>query len=237
MPSPWPRRLVIFGLLWGSLALIAVAISEPTPKNLTYLFAIPSAGLYTLALYLARRFWLPWLSRHPVRNATLLGIINAAVIETEFLGFQVLFGAEGVAAHPNLLMDLLITMPWYVGMVAIFVYVQNRQRFGPAYILLLGAVYETGADGVVSQVAGLVFGGSRLLDPGYWVLLAALAFWQFIPVYSSMVLPPAWVIDQLPSPPKPPISAWRDALRPLLWLIPFAVYVIALLFLLAMAGG
>ena len=234
--SPWSRRLVAFGIVWGILVLIVTTVAELTPRSLALLISILVSGLYTLSLYITRHFWLPPLAGRPLRNATLLGIVNAAMIETVFLVFERLLGAEGVAAHPNLLIDLLITMPWYVLMVRTFVQVQNRWRFSQATVLLLGAVYETGADGVVGQVAGTILGESQLLNPGYWVLLALFAFWQFIPVYSSMVLPPAWLIGTAPPSTKLSRAAWRDALRPLIWLIPFIIYVLALIIFLGLAS-
>ena len=48
----------------------------------------------------------------------------AALIESLFLAFQTLLKAKGVAAHQNLLLDLLLTMPWYIGMVIVFVRVK-----------------------------------------------------------------------------------------------------------------
>lgn len=54
-------------------------------------------------------------------------------------------------------------------------------------------------------------------------------WWLFIPVYSSMLLPSAWLIEVAPRPESPTSPAWRDALLPLLWLIPFLVYVQVLL--------
>lgn len=162
----------------------------------------------------------------------MLGIFNAAVIETIFLAFEKITGAEGIAAHPNLLIDLLITMPWYVVMVISFARVQRRQHFAPAIVLLLGAVYELGADGIVSQIVGILFGESQLLNPGYWLELGLFGFWIFIPVYSSMVLAPAWLIEKSTPAPKPAIPAWRDALKPLLWLIPFTVYVFVVILIL-----
>jgi uncharacterized membrane protein len=238
-PSPWPRRILIAGLIWGMLVLIFGYVSDPTRENLTYLFAIPGSGLYTLALYWTRRRWLPLLARRPLRNAMLLGIVNAAVIEALFLVLQTLFGAQGIAAHPDLLLDWLITMPWYTGMVVIFVRAQNRWRFAAAVVLLLGAVYETGADGTVGgQIVPLIIGEPvNLIET--WVFLAALAFWQFIPVYSSMVLPPAWVIGTLPAPgaESKGIRAFLAALTPLLWLIPYTVYVIVVLVIIAGTAG
>jgi hypothetical protein len=204
-----------------------------TPENLTLLFSILSSGGYTVVLYATRRSWLPVLAHHPLRNALLLGVLNAAVVETIFLTFEHLFGAQGIAAHPNLILDLLVTMPWYALMLHTYIHVYHRQRFSSATVLLLGAVYEFGADGIVGQIIGIPFGDSQFFDPGYWILLVLIAFWQFIPVYSSLVLPPTWVIESTPPPPKPLPPAWRDALRPLFWLLPYTGVVMLLILLLS----
>ena len=228
----WLRWLVIVGTIWGLLMLVVTFILEPTPENLTVAIAIPLSGLYTLALYLTRWRWLPLLTRRPLRNASLLGIAGAALVETIFLIVQHLTGAEGVAAHPNLLIDLLLTMPWYVLMVEAFVRVQNRRRFPLAVILLLGALYETGADGFLGPLIGLLFGSAQLLDPAYWLLVVLVAFWQFIPVYSAILLPPALLIEGAPPVLVPPGPAWPDALRPLFWLFPFFIYLLGAVLIL-----
>ncbi|MCX7030352.1 MAG: hypothetical protein NTU62_09560 [Spirochaetes bacterium] len=44
-----------------------------------------------------------------------------------------------MATHPNLFMDWLLTMPWYAGMVWIFVRVQRSQRYSAAAVLLWAA--------------------------------------------------------------------------------------------------
>ncbi len=220
--------VVVVGVIWGLFALALAAIAEPTPENWTLLVSIAASGLYTIGLYLTRRIWLPRLARRPLRNAILLGIFNAAVIETVFLAVEKLMGAEGVAAHPNLLIDLVMTLPWYAMLVVAFVGVQHRQRFSPAVVLLLGALYELGADGVAGPLVGMLFGDFQLLTLEYWLLLMLFGFWAFIPVYSSILLPPAWLIETTPHarPPSPP--AWRDALKPLIWLIPFLIYLLIL---------
>ena len=205
---------------------------EPTPHNLTLLFSIIGSGLYTLALYATRLWWLPWAARRPVRNAILLGVFNAAWIEAMFLILQGIFGATDVAASPNLLVDWLLTMPWYMGMVVIFVRVQARRHFSPAVVLLLGAVYEMGADGVVGGQIIPWLTGTPLNGLASLIFLVLLAFWEFILVYSSMVLPPAWVLEALPSAPSSS-SAWWEALKPLLWLIPYTVYLLGVLLLMS----
>ncbi len=116
-----------------------------------------------------------------------------------------------------------------MGMVVIFVRVQDRQRFMSATVLLLGGLYEIGGDGI----AGGVFSG-EIFMPWVVVLYPGVMFWLFIPVYSSMVLPPAWIIALTAPPPNPAIPAWKDALRPLVWLVPFMIY---LLIFLIVAGA
>ena len=237
-PDRISRWLVSLGLPWAILTLSLATISEPTPENLTLFFSILGSGIFTLILYITRRVWLPRLASKPLRNAALVGILNAAVIETLFLLMEKIFGAEGVAAHPNLILDLILTMPWYIMMVITFTRVQHRRRFSSATVLLLGAVYETGADGIVAQVIGIPFGDSQLFSPAYWVLLIGLIFWQFILVYSSMVLPTAWIVDTVPKPTEENGSIVGDALKPLLWLIPFTGYLFLVLLILgAVSGG
>jgi hypothetical protein len=229
--------LVRLGVPWAVLSLSVATIAEPTPENLTLFTAILFSGVYTLLLRVARPLWLPRFTRNPLRYAVWLGIFNAAAIEALFLLLERLFKAEGIAAHPNLIVDLLLTMPWYAPMVITFVRVQNRRRFSAPTVLLLGAVYELGADGIVAQLIGFPFGDSQLLDPVYWIMLLALIFWQFILVYSSMVLPPAWLVAFAERPEVQVEAAWRDALRPTLWLIPFALYLLLFITLWGSIGA
>lgn len=230
----WIPLVVVVGTLWGLLALIVAAIIDRTAENLTLLCSIASSGAFTLLLYATRRYWLPRVAYRPVRNAILLGIFNAAIVEMIFLLFEHLFAARGIAAHPHLLIDLFLTLPWYALMVRSFVHIYHRRRFSPATVLLLGAVYELGADGIVGPIVALTAGETHILEPGYWFLLILIAFWQFIPVYSSMMLPSTWVLDITPPPTAPSDSPLRDALRPLLWLIPFMGYLLIALLLLTL---
>jgi len=231
--AKWPRWLVTLGLIWGQLFLIVSTISDPTPRNLTLLLSIQASGLYTLLLWIARRFWLPRLSGRPMRNAILLGSFNAAVVEMLFWVTQTIIGVEGVAAHTNPLLDLVLTMPWYIGMVSIFVRVQRQWCYPPAIVLLLGAIYETGADGVIGgQIIPMLI-GQRVALLERWILLVLIAFWQFIPVYSSMVLPPAWVLETAGAAELHLRSGRWAGLKPLLWLLPYTVYLVGMLVVLS----
>jgi hypothetical protein len=179
---------------------------------------------------------MPWLVKRPFSNACWLGIFKLAFIETLFWGTQKMLGATDVAAHPNLLIDLALTMAWYAGMVVLFVHFQRKRNFSPAVVLLLGALYEVGADGLVGGQIIPWISGKPVDFVGSWVLLAALAFWQFIPVYSSMVLAPAWVLEGASAeeahPPVPGRAGWRvwlDVLSPLGWQAPYTIYVIIIM--------
>jgi len=228
-PAGWLRWVLIAGILWGQFILAAGTLKNPKPNNLTTLSAIESAGLYTLALFLTRRWWVPLLSRCPAWSAPALGIFNAALIEAEFWAFERLFGGSGVAASSNLLLDWLFTMPWYIGMVLLFVRGQKRSRFPPLVLLLLCGLYEAGADGVVGgQLLPWISGhGVSLLSA--WAFLLLIAFWEFILVYSSMILPVAWVIAAASPVDLPPRRLWRDALLPLGWLLPYTIYLVLVL--------
>jgi len=222
----------VFGAsLWGMAVLIFAVLLEPTPENFTLAVSIILSGVYTLLLYLTRFLWLKGFSKSPFLNAVLLGSFNAAFIETLFFIVEKAFGASGVAAHPNLLIDLLLTMPWYIGMVWIFARVQKTEQFSPAAVLLLGAVYELGADGIVGGLIIPAFVGEPVGLLQFLAFSVLAAFWQFIPVYSSLVLPPAWILEK----DQREIFAEKPHLLrgflPLIWLFPFTIYLV--LFMLA----
>lgn len=221
--------ILIAGLLWGQFILAVGTFKNPTPNNWTTFCAIETAGLYTLLLFLTRRWWLPILARRPAIRATTFGIFNAALIEAEFWAFERLFGGQGIAASSNLLLDWLLTMPWYIGMVILYVRGQTRSRFPPVVLFLLCGLYEAGADGVVGgQVLPWISGHGVPLLPA-WGFLLLIAFWEFIPIYSSMILPAAWVIATVSTQDPAPHRRWRDALLPLAWLVPYTVYLILVL--------
>ncbi len=230
-----PRFLfwaVVLGVAWGQFVLITGTLGEPTLANWTLLASIETAGLYTLVLYLMRGFWLPPLSRWPRRTAILLGIFNALIVEAVFWAFERLFGANGVAASHNLFLDWALTMPWYIGMVILFVRGQERSHLLPLVVFLLGGLYELGADGVVGgQVVPAIIGTPvNLLQS--WLFLVTIAFWQFVIVYSSMVLPPAWVLASARTADSRG-SSLVNGLLPLAWLVPYTLYLLIALVLFA----
>jgi hypothetical protein len=223
----WWSWVVGLGTAWGLIVMVIIAITEPTNENIALAVSIWFAGAYTLFLRITRRLWLPLFTGHPMRAAVILGVINAALIETEFLIIGYIFDAITIAAHPNLIMDLLMTMPWYTMMVITFVRVQKRWHFRTATVLFLGGIYEMGGDGIVGSLFSMMEGNFQLLSPEYWLLMALVYVWAFIPVYSSMLLPAAWIVERIPPDEGcPQGKAWRAALKPMLWLIPFTIYLL-----------
>ena len=236
----WIRWLIVAGIAWALVGLGISLASDRSPRNLTLIISITASGAYTVLLYLARQMWVPWFARRPVAGATAIGIFNAFLVEALFLAVQTTLGATGVAAHENLFMDWLITMPWYAGMVWIFVRVQRHERYSAAAVLLWGAAYEAGADGMVG---GLVVPAILGTGPGlvqHLVFLAGLAFWQFIPVHSSLVLAPAWVLGAAakrtiePAVPRP--ARFAPGLKPFAWLAIYTAYLLVVLVVMSFAN-
>jgi len=222
----WLKIFLVIGLVWGQIVLVGSTISEPTRENLSILFSIEASGVYTLLLYTQKERWMPWFSGNKLRGAILVGIFNAAVIEFIFWMFEKLFGAQGVAAHPNLLSDLALTMPWYIGMVVIFARIQESQQYPDAAVLLMGGIYELGADGIVGGQVIPILSGTVINLAGSWIFLLAVGIWQFIPVYSSMLLPSAWLLHDIRTSSIRRTTRW---LQPLWWLIPYTIYLIFVL--------
>lgn len=229
----WLRWLLILGVAWGQLALVFSLVSDLSPETLTLFFSIELSGLYTYLLYRTRHRWMPRFSGNPFWGAVLVGTFNAVVIETLFLVIEKIFGAHGIAAHPNLLIDLALTMPWYIGMVFFFARIQERYQYSDVAVLLIGGIYELGADGVVGgQVLPILFGTVVNLFEN-WIFLLLLSLWQFILVYSSMLLPVAWLLNDKPVAS---FRRWIRWSRPLLWLIPFTVYLVAVMLIFFLPG-
>ncbi len=228
---PFLAWVTLLGVAWGQSSLLIGTLGSPAPSSVAQAVAIEASGLLTILYVLAFRAWAPRLLAHPRRNATLLGIANAAVVETVFLACRALFWAEGAAAHPNLLVDLALTMPWYIGLVALFVRYHDRWRFSVPAVLLLGGLYQTGVDWLLGDV---LLGGAPI-GPAL-VYLVTIYFWQFVVVYSSIVLPPALLVSASPLRERGMGSRWADAVFPLGWLLPYAIYLVAVLSLLAGEG-
>jgi hypothetical protein len=166
----------------------------------------------------------------PRKKFVLIGSIGAAWAEFIFWFFEKVFGAFGVAASPNLVLDLIITMPWYIMMLFLLFKVETKYSYSFTEIVLFGGIYELGADGIFGQV----FSGLTLPN----LLLTILMLPLFVIVYSVIVLPPTYVLrreieDIRTLWPEGTHKYWYG-LYPLAGLIPYSVYAIVLLLFLSM---
>lgn len=112
----------------------------------------------------------------------LIGSIGAILLESVFWSVDRIFNKIGIIADSNLFIDLLLTMPWYIAMVALFWIVVNRYRYSFAEILLLGGIYDFFVDGLFS---GTVKGGMSY----EYLMNIVIGMPIFIIAYSVIVLP------------------------------------------------
>jgi hypothetical protein len=85
----------------------------------------------------------------PGRKLIVVGGLGAAFVETEYEIWQHIFGATGVAASPNLAIDLLVTMPWYLMMLAFLGVALKHSRPTLFQLLIFGGIYELMSDGLL----------------------------------------------------------------------------------------
>ena len=158
--------------------------------------------------------------RAPARTKfIIIGGLGAAWVEYVFWQFERVFGITGVAASPNLAVDLLVTMPWYLLMIALFWRVQTRIGLGFPAIFVLGGIYELGADGTVGPLIGGTFTPSSIP-----VGIALIP--MFCLAYSFMVIPCSAILkDDIDAAraasPGTGINRYLYSLLPLLGLMPY----------------
>jgi hypothetical protein len=165
--------------------------------------------------------WARKWNASPRTKFIVIGGLGAAFAEYVFWQMEKLYGITGVAANPNLGIDLLVTMPWYIMMVALLWKVQTRYRFGFVELFVLGGVYELGADGLVGSIMEGTF--SAITVPA---LIALIPFFSM--VYAVMVIPCSAILkDEIEAirSSRPPATGNRYlyAMLPWLGLIPYFV--------------
>ena len=227
----WPRRLYVLLIALYAVILTPVALySSRTPENLTQ-FAAVSTCVFTLFVGLWRansikRVWsrLDWSAS---KKLFLAGGLGAVYVESEYEVWQHVLGAHGVAASPNLLIDLIETMPWYLLMVGFLTVALKHRRATLFQLLVLGGVYELMADGIL----GSILAGQPAVD----FLGLPFAVPIFTLVYSPIVALPAlavWPSYQELWSANPPSGSRLWLFFPCLPIIPYALILILLLFVL-----
>ncbi|TXT61871.1 MAG: conserved membrane protein of unknown function [Promethearchaeota archaeon] len=115
-----------------------------------------------------------------------LGSMGAFWVELEFWILEKLTGVR-LAADSNLIINMVVMMPWYVAMIATLWYVSNKYEYSYFEILLLGGIYDFCADGII----GSLFSGQFSLGT---LLLLIIIFPQFVLCYSFMVIPATYYL-------------------------------------------
>jgi hypothetical protein len=163
----------------------------------------------------------------PSRKLILAGGLGAAYVETEYEIWQHLLGASGVAANPNLAIDLIETMPWYLLMIAFLTISLRHTRATLFQLLLMGGIYELMADGIL----GSVLAGRSAYD----FLGLPFAIPIFTLVYSPIVVLPAlavWPSYQKFWADNPPNGSKAWLFFPCLAILIYAVMLIPLLLII-----
>jgi hypothetical protein len=140
--------LEIFNLFWGNAHDMVVAYS-------LFICAGSTVVVWAYRDVLARSFG-KW-SASPRMKFIVIGSLGAVFAEYVFWQMEKIYGITGVAANPNLAIDLLVTMPWYVMMIALLWKAETRYKYGFAELFVLGGIYELGADGLVGSIMGGTF--------------------------------------------------------------------------------
>ena len=194
------------------------------PNEVTVAVSIFVCAATTLAFWLCRKAIAGRVERwrmKPWKKFVLIGGVGALWVEFLFWFFEKVFGAHGVAASPNLLIDYVATMPWYILMVLLLWKVQTRYSYSMREVLILGGIYELGADGFI----GPLFKGA--LPVGFLHGLIGMPI--FVIVYSVMIIPPTYLMRRdkrvFASSGSPPgqssFRRYAYALLPLAGLIPY----------------
>lgn len=215
-----------------SVVLLANGMGE-NAEDRTVAWSAFVCAVTTVLFWSSRKRVSLLLSVHwsPRKKFIAVGSLGAIWVECVFWFLEKVFGASGVAASSNVFLDLAITMPWYVIMLWLLYTVETRYSYSYTEILLLGGVYELGADGIFAQI---------LEEPTFSGLcLAVMVIPLFVVVYSIIVLAPSFVvreeIDEVRRLRPPGAHKYWCGLLPLVGLLPFALYILLLLLVMSIA--
>jgi hypothetical protein len=185
-----PRRLYVVLISAYSVVLVPYSILyDRAPNEIAQLAAV-STCVATLSIGLLmrtslQRFW-EGIKFGPSTKLFLAGGGGAAFVETEYVFWEHVTGATGVAASPNLGLDLLETMPWYLLLLTFLGIALKHARPSLFQLLLLGGIYELMSDGLL----GAFIGGTLVSSLPFLLLVLPI----FTLVYSPIVVLPALAV-------------------------------------------
>ncbi|MGV8026321.1 MAG: hypothetical protein AB2L18_07185 [Anaerolineaceae bacterium] len=223
--SKWLQILVIIGLVYGLGISILGAAANPSTENLTILMAIIFSGCYSLLLFLSRKFWISSISgENAHRNTAIFAIANAF-----FISFMVDLSAQliqsSTAGESTISSsNYLVTIPWLIGIILLFIPVQKKYRFSWSILLLLSGLYE-----FISEIwlDGLLIPFLSGQTISFWYTFSDLlifGFWQFAILYSPIFLVIGWIFGDLLVSEEEKKTPLLYALKPLVWILPFTIY-------------
>ena len=224
-PYPGLRFLVFLGILYGIAISFFGASANVTGENIAILFAIAFSGSYTLLLYFTHRHWLPQLPEtHIPRNAAWIAFANAVLVRTVILLFsQILRDSTASAgSHPSI--NLLLTLPWYIGLIYFFIRIQQKNRYHWTVVLLLAGFYDFILNLCVNGIVLPLLSGQSLPVLGSFLELLFAGYWQFVILNSPIFLSITWILEKDSSTvPSENRSFWQIFL-PLVWIFPYLLY-------------
>ena len=178
-------RYIIFAFFCALFVLVPAWLTNGKVNDRTVAVSTITCGLTTFFVWTFRDKLVPYIQRWswtPKWKFITIGSLGALWAEFVFWAWEKALGAQGVAASPNLIVDWLVTMPWYMIMVFLLWKVETKHEYGMAAVIVLGGIYELGADGM----GGTVFKGAAGLA---MLPLLPLMVPIFMIVYSIIVLP------------------------------------------------
>ena len=174
--SFWLSLMIIISISWVILGDV---------NNITVAISTLACGISTIIFWIYRKTLTQMVKKwniKPSKKFILIGSLCALLAEFIFWFFEKLFNANGVAANPNLLIDYIVTMPWYILMIFLLWKVQNKYHYSLKEMILFGGIYELGGDGFIGSLLN-----GQLLS-GF--ILGVIAIPLFVVVYSVIILPP-----------------------------------------------
>ncbi|NIO19891.1 MAG: hypothetical protein GTN76_03915 [Candidatus Aenigmarchaeota archaeon] len=190
------------------------------------------AGFSTLLFWIFRKpvsAVVKMIRISPKKKFVLIGSLGAVWVEFEFWVLEKVFGVS-LAAHPDLFLDLLVTMPWYIIMVFLLWKVETKYSYSLFAIFIYGGIYDFFADGVLGTVMAVGF------LPFETILLILVALPLFALCYSFMVLPPTYLLREEISKMRTETrkGGWAKYLYALLPLVGLLIYGIIAILLFSM---
>jgi hypothetical protein len=182
--------ILTFFMIW-LLFILSLWLFQSGYREFLTAIAVIMSGLSTVIFWLMRDKLKDLINRwdiSPKKKFIIIGSLGAAYIETIFWIVEKIGNFEGLAAHPNLFIDLIITMPWYITMIALLWKVEKKQKYSYLEILLLGGIYDLFADGFVGQL----FAGTLSL---LVILQLFIIFPIFVLTYSFILLTPSYLLE------------------------------------------